>query len=109
MIESINYRLRKVTKTRGHFPTDEALIKLLHLACRDMGRTSRAGQGGRSNYNWLSRPGVQCRHYCRSVSPGRSPNRACASRRTRLSTVSCSEVSLAGRGWGSSRPGIGNG
>jgi putative transposase len=52
MIESINYRLRKVTKTRGHFPTDEALIKLLYLACRDMGRTSRAGQGGRSSYNW---------------------------------------------------------
>ena len=52
MIESINYRLRKVTKTRGHFPTDEALIKLLYLACRDMGRTTRAGQGGRSSYNW---------------------------------------------------------
>lgn len=52
MIESINYRLRKVTKTRGHFPTDEALIKLLYLACRDMGRTHRAGQGGRSSYNW---------------------------------------------------------
>ena len=52
MIESINYRLRKVSKTRGHFPTDEALIKLLYLACRDMGRTSRAGQGGRSSYNW---------------------------------------------------------
>jgi putative transposase len=52
MIESINYRLRKVTKTRGHFPTDEALVKLLYLACRDMGRTHRAGQGGRSSYNW---------------------------------------------------------
>src|SRR3954463_656517 len=52
MIESINYRLRKISKTRGHFPTDEALIKLLYLACRDMGRTNRAGQGGRSNYNW---------------------------------------------------------
>src|SRR5215207_1576338 len=48
---------------------------------------------------WLSRPEARCRHYCRSVSPGRSPNRACASRRTRLSTVNCSEVSFAGRGW----------
>jgi putative transposase len=52
MIESINYRLRKVTKTRGHFPTDEALVKLLYLGCREMGRTNRAGQGGRSSYNW---------------------------------------------------------
>jgi putative transposase len=52
MIESINYQLRKITKTRGHFPTDDALIKLLYLGCREMGRTTRAGHGGRSNYNW---------------------------------------------------------
>ncbi len=52
MIESINYQLRKITKTRGHFPTDDALIKLLYLGCREMGRTQRAGRGGRSNYNW---------------------------------------------------------
>jgi putative transposase len=52
MIESINYQLRKITKTRGHFPTDEALLKLLYLGCREMGRTTRAGRGGRSNYNW---------------------------------------------------------
>ncbi|MDF2968633.1 MAG: tnpA [Nocardioidaceae bacterium] len=47
MIESINYQLRKITKTRGHFPTDEALIKLLYLGCKQMGRTARAGRGGR--------------------------------------------------------------
>lgn len=52
MIESINYQLRKITKTRGHFPTDDALIKLLYLGCRELGRTSRAGRAGRSNYNW---------------------------------------------------------
>ena len=52
MIESINYQLRKVSKTRGRFPTDDALIKVLYLACREMGRTTRAGQGGRSSYNW---------------------------------------------------------
>jgi putative transposase len=52
MIESINYQLRKITKTRGHFPTDDALIKLLYLGCREMGRTTRAGRGGRSNYDW---------------------------------------------------------
>ncbi|NBE85463.1 IS256 family transposase [Micromonospora sp. NEAU-HG-1] len=52
MIESINYQLRKITKTRGHFPTDEALIKLLYLGCRQIGRTARASRGGRSTYNW---------------------------------------------------------
>ncbi|MFI6500338.1 transposase [Nonomuraea typhae] len=31
-IESLNYQLRKVTKARGHFPGDDAMIKLLWLA-----------------------------------------------------------------------------
>ena len=31
-IESLNYQLRKIIKTRGHFPTDDAAIKLLGLA-----------------------------------------------------------------------------
>ena len=31
-IESMNYQLRKVTKTRGQFPNDEAAYKLLYLA-----------------------------------------------------------------------------
>ena len=31
-IESLNYQLRKVTKNRGHFPNDQAVIKLLWLA-----------------------------------------------------------------------------
>ena len=30
--ESLNYQLRKVTKARGHFPTDDAVVKLLWLA-----------------------------------------------------------------------------
>ena len=30
-IESLNMQLRKIIKTRGHFPTDEAAIKLLFL------------------------------------------------------------------------------
>ena len=30
-IESINFQLRKITKTRGHFPSDEAAMKLLYL------------------------------------------------------------------------------
>jgi putative transposase len=35
-IESLNYQLRKVIKNRGHFPTDDAAIKLLWLAIRDI-------------------------------------------------------------------------
>jgi putative transposase len=31
-IESLNYQLRKVTKNRGHFPADDAAVKLLWLA-----------------------------------------------------------------------------
>ncbi len=31
-IESLNYQLRKVTKSRGHFPNDQAAVKLLWLA-----------------------------------------------------------------------------
>ena len=35
-IESLNYQLRKVIKNRGHFPSDDAAIKLLWLAIRDI-------------------------------------------------------------------------
>ncbi len=31
-IESLNYQLRKITKNRGHFPSDAAATKLLWLA-----------------------------------------------------------------------------
>lgn len=48
MIESINYQLRKITKTRGHFPTDEALIKLLYLGCKDLGVDHTRQTAGRS-------------------------------------------------------------
>lgn len=44
-IENINSQLRKIIKTRGHFPTDDAATKLLWLALRnitaDWGRPSR--------------------------------------------------------------------
>ncbi|MGH3502751.1 MAG: IS256 family transposase [Nocardioidaceae bacterium] len=35
-IESLNYQLRKITKNRGHFPNDDAVVKLLWLAIRDI-------------------------------------------------------------------------
>src|SRR5690606_6986374 len=35
-IESLHMQLRKIIKTRGHFPTDEAAVKLLYLALRNI-------------------------------------------------------------------------
>ena len=35
-IESVNARIRKIIKTRGHFPTDEAATKLIWLALRNI-------------------------------------------------------------------------
>lgn len=35
-IESLNYQLRKIIKNRGHFPNDEAVVKLLWLAIRNI-------------------------------------------------------------------------
>ena len=35
-IEALNAKLRRAVRTRGHFPTDEAAIKLLYLVLRDV-------------------------------------------------------------------------
>ena len=44
-IDSINARLRKIIKTRGHFPSDDAASKLIWLALRnitaDWGRAAK--------------------------------------------------------------------
>ena len=37
-IESLNMSLRKVTKARGSFPSDEAVFKLLYLALRNIAK-----------------------------------------------------------------------
>jgi putative transposase len=52
MIENINGQLRKSTRNRGHFPSDEALIKVLYLGCREMGRTTARTNAGRGNAKW---------------------------------------------------------
>ncbi|MDT0264269.1 IS256 family transposase [Jatrophihabitans sp. DSM 44399] len=109
LIESMNARLRKVTRNRGQFPTEQAALKVLYLAVRNLEDYRGATVGIRSS-GWLSRPDTRCRHCCRSVSPGRSPNPACVSPRTGLSTIgSLRHGSVAGRGSGSCRPGIGIG
>jgi len=52
-IESLNYQLRKVTKARGHFPGDDAVVKLLWLAIiniedkRARERAARRAQTGK--------------------------------------------------------------
>ena len=35
-IESLNAKLRRAVRTRGHFPTDEAALKLLYLVLRQI-------------------------------------------------------------------------
>jgi putative transposase len=84
-IESLNARYRRAIRARGHFPTEQAAMKCLYLVTRSLDPT---GTGrARWTMRWLSRPAARCRHCCRSVSAGRSPNPACASRRTGLSTI----------------------
>ena len=48
-LESIHARLRKIIKTRGHFPNDEAAVKLIWLALRNITATWE-----RVAYNWRS-------------------------------------------------------
>jgi putative transposase len=52
MIESINSQLRRATRNRGHFPSDEALLKVLYLACKEMGRTTTRATAGRGAGAW---------------------------------------------------------
>ena len=37
-IESLNRSLRKILKTKGHFPTEESVFKLLYLALSNIAR-----------------------------------------------------------------------
>ena len=46
-IESINARLRKIIKTRGHFPSDDAASKLIWLALRNI-----TADWGRAAADW---------------------------------------------------------
>ena len=48
-IESINAQLRKIIKTRGHFPNDEAATKLIWLALRNI-----TAEWGRAAPDWKS-------------------------------------------------------
>lgn len=57
-IKSLNYQLRKVTKNRGHFPSDAAAVKLLWLAIcniEDHRAAERAKETGLSTQQCRSR------------------------------------------------------
>jgi putative transposase len=45
--ESIHMSLRKVTKNRGAFPSEEAAFKLLYLALRNASKSRRTVQSWR--------------------------------------------------------------
>ncbi|EEA6702579.1 transposase, partial [Salmonella enterica subsp. enterica serovar Larochelle] len=50
--ESVHARLRKIIKTRGHFPSDEAATKLIWLALRNItAEWSRASQHWKAAMN----------------------------------------------------------
>lgn len=51
LIESINYQLRKITKTRGHFPDNDAALKLLYLGLRNI-TSQRGGTSGTGTHGW---------------------------------------------------------
>ena len=51
LVESVNYQLRKSTKTRGHFPHDDAALKLLRLVARNV-TTTRSGTAGTGTHGW---------------------------------------------------------
>jgi len=67
-VESINFALRKVTKDRRHFPNDDAAIKLLYLALRNI-NPHRGGDLGTGTYGWKQALNAFTIHF-----PGRLPN-----------------------------------
>jgi putative transposase len=51
LVESINYQMRKASKTRGHFPDDDSALKLLRLIARNI-TTTRGGTAGTGTQGW---------------------------------------------------------
>ena len=49
LIESMNARLRKVTRNRGQFPSEQAALKGLYLAVRNLQDYRNANTGIRSS------------------------------------------------------------
>jgi putative transposase len=47
-IESVNARIRRGVKARGHFPTDTAALKCVYLAIMSLEPPGKAGNAGRT-------------------------------------------------------------
>jgi putative transposase len=65
-IESLNMSLRKAIKTRGAFPSEEAALKVLYLALRNLAKKWNLVQGWKAALNrfaltWEDRFPHQCR------------------------------------------------
>lgn len=79
-IESYNYQLRKVTRNRGQFPSDEAAYKLLYLAICDI-EVRTTSRGGNRDKKLLQR-GAASQHWTEALNhfamiyPGRLPEPA---------------------------------
>jgi transposase-like protein len=56
-VESLNMQIRKIIKTRGHFPNDDAALRLIWLAIM------RAKPNWRTCYNWTNAMAVLRIHY----------------------------------------------
>ena len=56
-IESLSYQLRKIIKNRGHFPNDDAALRLIWLAIM------RAKTNWRTCYNWTQAMAVLRIHF----------------------------------------------
>ena len=59
-IESFNFQIRKIIKNRGHFPTDDAAIKLIWLAIADIEdkrARQRAAEAGKPRTEARQAPG----------------------------------------------------
>jgi putative transposase len=59
-IESFNFQIRKIIKNRGHFPTDDAVIKLIWLAIADIEdkrARARAAEAGKPRTQARQAPG----------------------------------------------------
>ena len=64
-IESLNMSLRKAIKTRGAFPSEDAALKVMYLALRNLAKKWKAVQGWKEALNrfalvWESRFPHQC-------------------------------------------------
>lgn len=77
-IESYNYQLRKISKTRGQFPNDEAAYKLMYLGICDI-ETRTTARGGNGKTKKMLQRGATSQHWSEAINhfaviyPGRLP------------------------------------